>query len=188
MHNSVILRKMNPNSNLETDNTIQKTISFCYTISIQRANKADKIERRQKNSHGDAVEGQYHIKAPETVQTEAASLIKTMKASGSAADLVVTVGGTQYTAPAASMGEPRVSRVVEDDRLMAEAHEAAAQLANGPQQAYGRIKHLLNSSLSASLEAQMQTEAGYLARSAEAPDGQEGISAFLNKQPPQFTE
>ena len=81
-----------------------------------------------------------------------------------------------------------VSRVVEDDRLMAEAHEAAAQLANGPQQAYGRIKHLLNSSLSASLEAQMQTEAGYLARSAEAPDGQEGISAFLNKQLPQFTE
>ena len=49
-----------------------------------------------------------------------------------------------------------VSRVVEDDRLMAEAHEAAAQLANGPQQAYGRIKHLLNSSLSASFEAQMQ--------------------------------
>ena len=81
-----------------------------------------------------------------------------------------------------------ISRVVEDDSLMAEARKVAAQLANGPQQAYGRIKHLLNTSLSTSLEVQMQTEAGYLAQSAEAPDGQEGIAAFLKKQAPQFKE
>ena len=81
-----------------------------------------------------------------------------------------------------------ISRVVEDDSLMAEARKVAAQLTNGPQQAYGRIKHLLNTSLSTSLEVQMQTEAGYLAQSAEAPDGQEGIAAFLKKQAPQFKE
>lgn len=81
-----------------------------------------------------------------------------------------------------------VSRVVEDDKLMDEARALAHQLATGPQQAYGRIKQLLNTSLSTSLEEQMQTEARYLALSAESPDGQEGIDAFLNKQTPQFSE
>eukprot|EP01052_Picozoa_sp_SAG31_P019291 SAG31_NODE_1400_length_8499_cov_2.809762_10_plen_228_part_00 len=60
----------------------------------------------------EAVDVQYHILTPATVQTEAASLIKTMKASGNAGDLVVAVGGSQYTAPAASMGEPQVTQVV----------------------------------------------------------------------------
>ena len=81
-----------------------------------------------------------------------------------------------------------VTRVVEQGSLMAEAVKVAEQLANGPQQAYGRIKHLLNTSLTTSLDEQMSSEARYLAQSAAAPDGQEGIGSFLNKQSPHFTE
>ena len=81
-----------------------------------------------------------------------------------------------------------VTRVVNDDCLMAEARHAAEQLANGPQQVYGRIKQLLNTSLTTHLDEQMNKEALCLAQSAAAPDGQEGIAAFLSKRPPHFTE
>lgn len=81
-----------------------------------------------------------------------------------------------------------VTRVVDDAALMADARAVAEQLAAGPQQAYGRIKQLLRHSFETSLDAQMQAEARCLARSAESPDGQDGISAFLHKQTPTFTE
>lgn len=87
-----------------------------------------------------------------------------------------------------AMGWGLVTEVADDDSLMRRAQDCAAQLADGPQQAYGRIKDMLRDSLTTSLEAQMETEARFLAQSAQSPDGQAGMTAFLNKQSPRFTE
>lgn len=87
-----------------------------------------------------------------------------------------------------AMGWGLVTEVADDDSLMQRAQDCAAQLADGPQQAYGRIKDMLRDSLTTSLEAQMETEARFLAQSAQSPDGQAGMTAFLNKQSPRFTE
>ena len=81
-----------------------------------------------------------------------------------------------------------VNKSVKASDLMDEAGSLAEMLAAGPQMAYGRIKDLLNGSLTSSLETQMDQEARYLASSAQGPDGQAGIQAFLTKTDPHFTE
>lgn len=80
-----------------------------------------------------------------------------------------------------------VNRIIDDNSLMSEAYKVAAELAAGPQQTYGRIKELLNNSFNNSLESQMEYESRYLAQSAQSTDGQAGITAFLSKQKPRFT-
>tara|TARA_B100000575_G_scaffold286132_1_gene282409 strand:+ start:4879 stop:5661 length:783 start_codon:yes stop_codon:yes gene_type:complete len=81
-----------------------------------------------------------------------------------------------------------VNKTVKASDLMDEAGSAAEMLAAGPRAAYGRIKELFNSSLTTPLETQMENEARYLALSAQSPDGQAGIKAFLTKTVPHFTE
>ncbi len=81
-----------------------------------------------------------------------------------------------------------VNKSVKASDLMNEAGSAAAMLAAGPRMAYGRIKDLLNSTFTTPLETQMEHEARYLASSAQSPDGQAGIKAFLTKTDPHFTE
>ena len=81
-----------------------------------------------------------------------------------------------------------VNKSVKASDLMDEAGSLAEMLAAGPQMAYGQIKDLLNGSLTSSLETQMDQEARYLASSAQGPDGQAGIQAFLTKTDPHFTE
>lgn len=80
-----------------------------------------------------------------------------------------------------------ITRVVDDDRLMEEAREAAGRLATGPSRAYGAVKRLLADSFSASLETQMEMEARSIAALSVSPDGREGVRAFLEKRPPRFT-
>ena len=81
-----------------------------------------------------------------------------------------------------------VNKSVKASDLMNEAGSAAEMLAAGPRAAHGRIKELFNGSLTTPLETQMENEAGYLALSAQSPDGQAGIKAFLTKTDPHFTE
>ena len=81
-----------------------------------------------------------------------------------------------------------VNKSVKACDLMDEAGSLAEMLAAGPRKAYGRIKELLNSSFTTPLETQMDYEARYLALSAQSPDGQIGINAFLGKSVPQFVE
>lgn len=81
-----------------------------------------------------------------------------------------------------------INKSVKASDLMDEAGSAAEILASGPRMAYGRIKDLLNSSLTTPLETQMDHEARNLVRSAQDPDGQIGIKAFLTKTAPNFTE
>jgi 2-(1,2-epoxy-1,2-dihydrophenyl)acetyl-CoA isomerase len=79
-----------------------------------------------------------------------------------------------------------VNRVVPLASLDQETARLAARLAGGPTTVYGRTKALLNGSLNASLESQLQREAEAFAQSAAEPDFAEGIRAFVEKRKPQW--
>ncbi len=79
-----------------------------------------------------------------------------------------------------------VNRVVPDAQLMNEAESLAATLAQGPTQAFGKIKNLLNESFSTALETQMELEARAIAEMAKTKDAQGAISAFVEKRRPVF--
>ena len=79
-----------------------------------------------------------------------------------------------------------VNRVVPLAALEQETSKLATRLAAGPSAVYGRTKALLNGSLNASLETQLQREAEAFAQSAAEPDFAEGIRAFVEKRKPQW--
>jgi 2-(1,2-epoxy-1,2-dihydrophenyl)acetyl-CoA isomerase len=79
-----------------------------------------------------------------------------------------------------------VNQVFPDDQFQAEVQSLAAQLAQGPTQAYGRAKALLYSSTSETLETQMEHEAQLIAASGHTVDFREGITAFVAKRTPVF--
>jgi 2-(1,2-epoxy-1,2-dihydrophenyl)acetyl-CoA isomerase len=79
-----------------------------------------------------------------------------------------------------------VNRVVSSELLESETAKLAARLAAGPSSVYARTKALLNGSLGASLEAQLQREAEAFAQSASERDFQEGLAAFIEKRKPDF--
>ena len=76
--------------------------------------------------------------------------------------------------------------VVDDDAVLAEAERLAARLADGPTVAFGRIKALLAASLDATLSEQLVAEERAIAASAAGPEGAEGLTAFVEKRPPNF--
>ena len=70
---------------------------------------------------------------------------------------------------------------------LAERTTALAQrLAGGPAHAYAGTKRLLQQSLGASLETQLQSEAENFAHCAGTEDFVEGVAAFIAKRPPKF--
>jgi len=79
-----------------------------------------------------------------------------------------------------------VNKVVTESSLDVETARIAARLASGPTAVYARTKALLNGSLNASLESQLQREAEAFAQSASEPDFHEGVAAFVEKRKPQF--
>ena len=79
-----------------------------------------------------------------------------------------------------------VNKVVPESSLDVETARIAARLASGPTAVYARTKALLNGSLNASLESQLQREAEAFAQSASEPDFHEGVAAFVEKRKPQF--
>lgn len=80
-----------------------------------------------------------------------------------------------------------ITQVAQQDAL-AEAEAIAKLLAQGATGALGRTKALLARSFTTGLEEQMELEARSIAQALSGAEGQEGISAFLNKIKPRFSE
>lgn len=79
-----------------------------------------------------------------------------------------------------------INRAVPDGELMSEATSLARKLASGPTVAYGKVKQMLQSSFSATLETQMEFEARNIADLTRTDDLDEGIEAFVEKRTPEF--
>lgn len=79
-----------------------------------------------------------------------------------------------------------VNKVVAPDEVMSEAMIIAESLANGPTNAYGKVKALLNETHLNGLEAQMDLETRYISQLGSSEDGKEGVAAFMEKRAPKF--
>ena len=80
-----------------------------------------------------------------------------------------------------------INRVVAADSLVSEANQLAAKLAAGPTGAIGRIKRMLNATFSNDLVGQLALEHECQIESGKADDFKEGVAAFFEKRPPNFT-
>lgn len=86
--------------------------------------------------------------------------------------------------PLAELG--LLAEVVDDDAVADAAGALAHRLAQGPTGALGRIRGLLDRTWSATLDAQLDAEAGSIAACAAGPEGAEGLAAFAEKRRPRF--
>jgi 2-(1,2-epoxy-1,2-dihydrophenyl)acetyl-CoA isomerase len=80
-----------------------------------------------------------------------------------------------------------VNRVYPDQELAARAEEVLVALAAGPTLALAGTKALLRSNLQADLDRAMGAEARGQAAAGRTKDHLEGVRAFLDKRPPEFT-
>ncbi len=80
-----------------------------------------------------------------------------------------------------------VNRVVPHEQLLTSAMELASKLASMPTRAIGQAKRQLNLALSAGLEAVLEEEAAGQAMASQTHDHLEGVRAFLEKRPADFT-
>ena len=80
-----------------------------------------------------------------------------------------------------------INRVVPAASLQDEAKQFAAKLAAGPTGAIGRIKRMLNASHSNTLAEQLCLEHECQIESGQGDDFKEGVAAFFEKRPPNFT-
>ena len=80
-----------------------------------------------------------------------------------------------------------INRVVPAADLLVDALLLAKQLAKAPTAGIGRIKRLLNASYSNSLKEQLALEHELQIESGKSGDFREGVSAFFEKRPPNFS-
>ena len=81
-----------------------------------------------------------------------------------------------------------VTRVVADDELDAEAEELARRLAAARSVRTARSSGCCASSSTSPFSQQLEDEAHTIAGLSAAPDGREGVLAFLDKRAPHFGE
>lgn len=79
-----------------------------------------------------------------------------------------------------------VNRIAPPERLMADALNLAAQLADGPLGAYGLTKRLYNHAVLPQLAEVLDDEAHIQELAGRGAEHLEGVSAFLEKRAPQF--
>jgi 2-(1,2-epoxy-1,2-dihydrophenyl)acetyl-CoA isomerase len=77
-------------------------------------------------------------------------------------------------------------RVVDDERLMAEASALARHLATQPTKGLGLIKRALHASAANSLDQQLDLERDLQREAGRTADYAEGVRAFFEKRPPVF--
>lgn len=101
-----------------------------------------------------------------------------------AAELFMT-GETVAAERALQIG--MINRVVPVDDLAVTAAMFAEKLSKAPTGSVGRIKRMLNASSSNDLTAQMALEHECQIESGKSDDFKEGVAAFFEKRPPNFT-
>lgn len=79
------------------------------------------------------------------------------------------------------------NRVVAPEKVLAEAHLLADRLAAGPRQAQGVIRQLVSSAHDLPEAQQLDLERDAMAAAAGGAEAGEGIAAFLEKRPPDFS-
>jgi 2-(1,2-epoxy-1,2-dihydrophenyl)acetyl-CoA isomerase len=80
-----------------------------------------------------------------------------------------------------------VNQVVADDELRQTAEQLAGKLAAGPPGSYANIKRTINDSAYGGFDELLELEAVLQQGRAESADFMEGVLAFIQKRPPQFT-
>jgi len=80
-----------------------------------------------------------------------------------------------------------INRVFPGGELMPKAQALAATLAAGPTSAIARVKRMLNATFSNDLTEQLRLEADCQVESGKTSDFKEGVAAFFEKRPPNFT-
>ena len=80
-----------------------------------------------------------------------------------------------------------IYRVVADDTLAATATDLAQKLANGPTKALASIRKLMTSSAGNGFSEQLQAEAIAQRAAGQTADSVEGVTAFLEKRPTNFS-
>ncbi len=80
-----------------------------------------------------------------------------------------------------------INHVVQPQLLAVEAAKMAAKLAAGPTGSIARIKQMLNASFSNDLAAQLALEHECQIESGKSEDFREGVAAFFEKRPPNFS-
>jgi 2-(1,2-epoxy-1,2-dihydrophenyl)acetyl-CoA isomerase len=80
-----------------------------------------------------------------------------------------------------------VNRVVPDDELESVSGELLDRLANGPTRSYSGAKQLLNRRMYAGLADQLEAEADAQREQGGTQDFVEGVLAFVEKRPANFT-
>jgi len=101
-----------------------------------------------------------------------------------AAELFMT-GGTVAAERALQLG--MINRVVPADALADTSMELAQRLASGPTGSIGRIKRMLNATFSNDLNTQLALEHECQIESGRSEDFKEGVAAFFEKRPPDFS-
>jgi 2-(1,2-epoxy-1,2-dihydrophenyl)acetyl-CoA isomerase len=101
-----------------------------------------------------------------------------------AAEIFMT-GETISAARALEIG--MINRVAAEESLVNEALSMAKRLALAPTASIGRIKRMLNASLSNDLRRQLELEHACQLESGKANDFKEGVQAFFEKRAPNFT-
>jgi 2-(1,2-epoxy-1,2-dihydrophenyl)acetyl-CoA isomerase len=79
-----------------------------------------------------------------------------------------------------------INRVAPDEQMREQAFALVQRLAAGPTRSYSATKRQLNAWLYSRIEEQLELEASLQREMTETEDFVEGVSAFLQKRPPEF--
>jgi len=79
-----------------------------------------------------------------------------------------------------------VNRISEPGAALETAIAWATRLADGPTAAMGRIKDLIERAYGVPVQPHLTVEANYMNQSLYHPEGQEGVTAFMEKRKPNF--